>query len=42
MHHPQSPDHLPWTFWALFLALCALLLLAGAVVRDLVALLLAP
>jgi hypothetical protein len=31
----------PWTFWALFLALCALLL-AGAVVRDLVALLLAP
>jgi hypothetical protein len=39
---PDQPDDLPWTFWALLLALCALLALAGGVVRDLVTLLLAP
>jgi hypothetical protein len=39
---PDQPDDLPWTVWALFLALWALLLLAGAVVRDLALLLLAP
>jgi hypothetical protein len=34
--HDDDEGGLPWSFWSLFLALCALLALLGGVVWDIV------
>jgi hypothetical protein len=36
MHDDDGEGAMPWTFWALFVALCVLLAVAGGVVWDLV------